>query len=88
MSRFEFGPANNDGSGESSVNLLTNQYIGKWSYYDLNKDYLVKMPEIRAKMIFPKIYLEDFSSDIYFDYSEKCSELYYKKKQYLLNKKE
>lgn len=88
MSRFEFGPANNDGSGESSVNLLTNQYIGKWSYYDVNKDYLVKMSEIRVKMIFPKIYLEDFSSDIYFDYSEKCSELYSKKKQDLLNKKE
>jgi len=88
MERYEFGPVNNEGSGESSVNLLTNQYIGKWSYYDVNKDKLVKMPTIRTKMIFPKIYLEDFSDDIDFDYSEKCSELYIKKKQDLLNGKE
>ena len=28
MSRYEFGNASNDGSGESSVNILTNDYIG------------------------------------------------------------
>lgn len=37
MSRYEFGNATNDGSGESSVNLLTGDYIGNWNYYDEKK---------------------------------------------------
>jgi len=42
MSRYEFGPANNDGSGESSVNLLTGDYIGNWNYFDEKKVELIK----------------------------------------------
>ncbi len=86
MNRYEFGPASNDGSGESSVNLLTGQYIGNWNYYDLKKEELIKIPTIKSKMIFPKIYLENFSEKIYLDYSEKCSSLYIKRKNKLQNK--
>ena len=58
MQRYEFGPANNDGSGESSVNLLTNSYIADWNYYDLDKSELIKIPTIRKKMVLPKTYFE------------------------------
>ncbi len=81
MSRYEFGNAANDGSGESSVNLLTGNYIGNWNHYDLNKDKLVKLPSIKTKMHFNKVYLESFDDGVYFGYSEKCSKLYYKTKE-------
>jgi len=78
MSRYEFGNVTNDGSGESSVNLLTNRYIGDWNYYDPGKEELISIPTIKAKMILEKTDLESFSENIYFTYAEKCSELYYK----------
>ena len=75
MSRYEFGNAANDGSGESSVNLLTGDYIGNWNYDDY--DTLIRIPTIRAKLTFPIIYLEDFDYEIYFnDYADKCYNLY------------
>lgn len=87
MSRYEFGPANNNGSGESSVNLLTDDYIGDWNYYDDlandEKGALIKIPTIKTKMRFNKIYLSRFSDKIYVDYSEKCAALYYKQKKLL-----
>jgi hypothetical protein len=84
MSRYEFGPASNDGSGESSVNLLTNDYIGKWNYYDLNKSKLIKMPAIKTKMIFKKTSLTDFDESILYDFSGLCSEMYLKKKDKMM----
>lgn len=81
MSRYEFGPATNDGSGESSVNLLTNNYIGEWNHFDLKKDVLIKMPTITSKMYFPKIYLEYYDGKHQFEYQEKCSALYYEQKK-------
>ncbi|MFD2921476.1 hypothetical protein ACFS6H_17240 [Terrimonas rubra] len=90
MSRYEFGPANNDGSGESSVNLLTGDYIGDWNYYDHlannEKGELIKIPTIKTKMRFNKIYLSEFSDAVYFDFSGRCSKLYYKQKALLLSK--
>lgn len=80
MSRYEFGPANNDGSGESSVNLLTGNYIGNWNYYDLRREKLIKIPTIKAKMIFPKTFLENFEEKIVSNYSEKCANLFLKNK--------
>lgn len=62
MQRFEFGPASNDGSGKSSVNLLTNNYIGEWNYYDDNKNELIKIPVIKKKMILPKTYFDNVGS--------------------------
>jgi hypothetical protein len=81
MSRYEFGNAANDGSGESSVNLLTDDYIGNWHYYDHEKDKLMAIPPIKTKMHFEKIYLESFSSDTYFDYGTRCAELCHKYKE-------
>ena len=88
MSRYEFGNATNDGSGNSSVNLLTGDYIGDWNYYDLaaNKGQgkLVKIPTIRTKMPFELTYLENFTVGIFYDYMERCSALYYKYKNALI----
>jgi hypothetical protein len=81
MSRYEFGNAVQDGSGESSVNLLTGDYIGNWNYFDIVTDRLVKIPTIRKKMKFKPIILEDFSDDTYFNYAEKCAELYNRQKE-------
>jgi hypothetical protein len=77
MSRYEFGSASNDGSGESSVNLLTGNYIGNWNYYDMEKEELISLPAIVLKMSFKPVYLEAFEDDIYFDYGEKCAELFH-----------
>lgn len=62
MQRFEFGPANNDGSGESSVNLLTNSYIADWNYYDVDKSKLIRIPTIRKKMFLPKAYFNNLDN--------------------------
>lgn len=85
MSQYAYGNAANDGSGESSVNLLTNDYIGNWNFFDLESDKLIKIPTIKTKMKFGIINLEDFSEDTYFDYDEKSSELYYKNKERMIN---
>lgn len=80
MSRYEFGNAANDGSGESSVNLLTGDYIGNWNYFDHlannEKGELVKLPSIKTKMFFKQTFLEDFNDVTYYNYSDKCSKLY------------
>ncbi len=86
MSRYEFGNATNDGSGESSVNLLTNNYIGKWNYYDEVKNTLVEIPAIKTKMPIKTTYLSDFSENTYFDYAEKCAALFEKRKAAMLKK--
>lgn len=87
MSRYDFGNAVNDGSGESSVNLLTGDYIGNWNYYDMEKDSLIKIPTIRTKIKIKTINLEDFSDETYFNYAEKCAELYHKSKKITMYKK-
>lgn len=63
MSRYEFGPASNDGSGESSVNLLTNEYIAEWNYFDDFKNKLIKIPTIKQKMNFPKVYFDTMKNE-------------------------
>ena len=87
MSRYEFGNVTNDGSGESSVNLLTNRYVGDWNYYDPEKEELISIPTIKAKMVLEKTDLESFSENIYFTYAEKCAELYYKGQEKMDKKK-
>lgn len=80
MSRYEYGNASNDGSGESSINILTNDYIGNWKYFDSETNELVDLPTIKTKMILPKISLSEFN-EMYLDsYVNKCSELYQKYK--------
>lgn len=87
MSRYEDGPASNDGSGESSINLLTNSYIGNWNYFDLEKEELIKIPTIKIKMILTKTFLENFDENIYFKYSEKCSKLFETNKRRIISTK-
>lgn len=73
VTTYAFGNAVNDGSGEASANLLTGDYIGKWSYFDdfanNEKGELVKIPTIKVKLKFKKIYLEEFNEESYFAYS-------------------
>ncbi len=85
MSRYEFGNAVNDGSGESSINLLSNDYIGNWNYFDLEKNELLKIPTISTKMKFGIINLEDFGEEVYFGYADKCAEMYHKHKDIMIN---
>ncbi|WP_136669187.1 hypothetical protein [Flavobacterium sp. H122] len=87
MSRYEFGNAANYGSGESSVNLLTGDYIGNWNYYDMEIEKLISIPTIKTKMKFTVTNLEDFGEETYFNYAERCAELYQKHKEIKMNKK-
>ncbi len=91
MSRYEFGNVVGNGSGESSVNLLINDYIGNWNYFDdlaNNEDgELVKIPTIKTKMKFKEINLEDFEENTYFGFADKCSELYYQQKEKMQKKR-
>lgn len=61
ISSNNYGPANHDGSGYSSVNLLTNEYIGVSHYFNHRKDILIELPKIKVKIFTPRIYLENFS---------------------------
>lgn len=45
-----FGPANNDGSGTSSYNLLTGDYVANWNRWDEQKEKLIPEPTIRKKI--------------------------------------
>lgn len=76
IDRYEFGPANNDGSGESSINLLTNNYVGDWNYYDLENEELVKIATIKRKMVLQKTYLQNFDDDIVYKYINSCAKLF------------
>jgi len=91
MSRYEFGNVVGNGSGESSVNLLTNDYIGNWNYFDdlANNEEgdLVKMATIKTKMKFKEINLEDFEENTYFGFADRCSELYYQQKEKMQKKR-
>ncbi|TDG35584.1 hypothetical protein EZJ43_13260 [Pedobacter changchengzhani] len=93
MSRYEFGPASNDGSGKSSVNLLTNNYIGNWNFWDDEKEELIPMKTIKLKMTFPVTYLSGFDDGIFNKFQDKCVSLYekahekMKKSQLLENQK-
>ena len=61
MSRYNLGDAMQNGSGESSVNLLTNNYIGEWIRFDEKVQKHVKVPTIKKTYKITKVYLEDFS---------------------------
>jgi len=87
MDRYEFGPANNDGSGDSRINLLTNDYEGDWNYYDMDLSKLIKIPTIKRKMIFPKTYLDHLDDTIVYRYSEKCATIFNEEKTKMLKAK-
>lgn len=72
--RYDYGEK---AKGYSSVNLLTNEYVG--DFYKVSQGKLQKIPTIRTKMTFPATYLETFDDGICFDYEKQCLALY---KQY------
>ncbi|WP_316849930.1 hypothetical protein [Pedobacter agri] len=84
ITEYAFGNAANDGSGEASANLLTGDYIGNWNYFDhlANNENgeLVKIPTIKTKMKFSKIYLEQFSEESYFSYQTQLEDIVEKHK--------
>lgn len=80
ISRYVLGPATNDGSGQSSVDVFMKNYVGNWNYYDTQKDQLIAIPTIRTKMDLTTTYFEDFSEQTYVDYASKCNALYESKK--------
>ncbi|MBE5320799.1 hypothetical protein IM793_16640 [Pedobacter sp. MR2016-19] len=67
----------NEGIYESSVNLITNKYVGIIRTKIKGK---VIKSIINAELVFPKTYLETFSDLINFDYQAKCIALYNKNK--------
>ncbi len=57
---YDFGNAGGDGSGNVSINLLTNKYIANWNQWSFKKDKLIKQPTINKKKTYPKFYLSNF----------------------------
>lgn len=84
MNRYDFGNAANDGSGKSSVNMLTNKYEGYWHYYDHKQGKLVAIPVIRKDMIFPKTFLNDSADGVFQKYLDLCGSYIADKKQEML----
>jgi hypothetical protein len=58
-----FGPATNDGSGKSSHNLLTGDYVANWNHFDEQKEKLVALPTIKKKSPAKKYYLAGFDDN-------------------------
>jgi len=80
MTNASSGNAEGDDKGKSSVNLLTGDYIGDWYLLEPNLEKLVKIPTIKAKMNFGKIYFEDFINTL-FKYEKECNELRYEQQR-------
>lgn len=74
ISYTEYGDKVRGGSGKSSINLLTNQYIG--NFYDVYQGKLRKLPAIKAQIIIPETNLDNFSADVYTDFEQECIALY------------
>lgn len=76
MDRYEFGNASNDGSGKSSVNLLTGNYIGEWNYFSERRMELVALPPMRRKMKIQPSYLQNFDGSQAMKYADQCAQWY------------
>ncbi len=55
-----FGPATNDGSGKSSYNLLTGDYVANWNHFDMKQEKLIALPTIKKKSPAKKYFLATF----------------------------
>ncbi|EDM37651.1 hypothetical protein PBAL39_14539 [Pedobacter sp. BAL39] len=85
MTRYNDGNAQLDGSGESSVNLLTGRYIGNWNYFDLKKQKLIKMATISQPFKMAPVYLDRFGDQIPEQYRTTCESHYTKNKPVSIN---
>jgi hypothetical protein len=87
MSHYEFGGATNDGSGEASLNLLTNIYIGNWNYFDEKKSDLISIPTLKRKVIIKNRSLADFGEDQVNEFQNISQKYFEVMKQKMVNKK-
>ncbi len=87
MSHYELGGATNDGSGEASLNLLTNKYIGNWNYFDEKKLDLISIPTLKRKVIIKNRSLADFGEDQVNEFQNISKEYFGAMKEKILNKK-
>lgn len=59
-----FGNAANDGSGSSSLNLLTGDFVAAFNSYDEKKETLVALPKVRKKVkVDRRIHLQKFDEE-------------------------
>ena len=79
LSYSKYGKEGRHGSGKSSINLLTNQYIG--DFYAVKNEKLLKLPTIKKKMILPETYLDTFSGIFLFQFEDKCIKFFEKAKK-------
>lgn len=86
MSRYELGNAENDGTGQSSINLTTHTYEGFWNYYDQDQEKAVKMPLISSKMALQQTPLQNFSDQQYQAYFKQCNKLFERHKSAMQQK--
>ena len=85
---YEFCSKNsNDACGKASLNILTGDFIGNWSYYEKDQDKFIKIPVVKTKMWFEKQYLENFNEDVYFNFCHKIYELSCKSRDEMLEKR-
>ncbi len=60
----QYGNAANDGSGNSSYNLLTGVYEATWNYYDHKKEQLIALPKVTKKYPIKNFTLNKFSDAV------------------------
>ncbi len=67
MTYYNFGPASHDGSGQSSANLLTDEYIANWQYVDIKAPHIITLPTMNVRLNFPLSFLgnEQKSYDLF-----------------------
>ena len=89
---YEFCGMDYEICGESSINLLTGNIIGKWHYLISevidNVEYrkVKKIPIVNTKINFKNISFKDFDEEIYFDILSKISEFIETKKRDLIKR--
>jgi hypothetical protein len=59
----QYGNATQDGSGSSSYNLLTGNYVANWNSFDEKKNKLIALPPISKKLPIKTYPLDKFSDD-------------------------
>lgn len=60
----QYGNATNDGSGTSSYNLSTGQYIANWNHFDERKNQLVAVPKISKKYPLKNYTVNQLNDDV------------------------
>lgn len=70
INSYSFGNAANDGSGESSINLITDSYIDNSRYYDYEKEELIDIPIIKRTLKIGTQNLSDFDGAIVDKFTE------------------